>query len=72
MHGYFVWSLLDNFEWNNGYTQRFGLYSVDYNTQKRTPKLSTKWYREFLMGSTLRTSPQNGNSHYSPQKISDM
>ncbi|CAD6344167.1 unnamed protein product [Miscanthus lutarioriparius] len=63
VRGYFVWSLLDNFEWNSGYTQRFGLYHVDYKTQKRTPKLSAKWYSEFLKGSPLRTRSQNGNSY---------
>ncbi|CAD6344168.1 unnamed protein product [Miscanthus lutarioriparius] len=63
VRGYFVWSLLDNFEWNSGYTQRFRLYHVDYKTQKRTPKLSAKWYSEFLKGSPLRTRSQNGNSY---------
>ncbi|KAL5990482.1 Beta-glucosidase 18 [Asimina triloba] len=51
VRGYFVWSLLDNFEWLNGYTMRYGLYHVDYKTQERTPKLSARWYRQFLSGS---------------------
>lgn len=42
--GYFVWSLLDNFEWGSGYSERFGIVHVDYNTQKRTPKQSAYWY----------------------------
>lgn len=44
LRGYFVWSLLDNFEWALGYSQRFGLHHVDYATGRRTPKLSAKWY----------------------------
>jgi len=46
--GYFVWSLLDNFEWASGYTKRFGIVHVDYETQCRTPKDSALWYRAFL------------------------
>ncbi|KAL5990479.1 hypothetical protein ACLOJK_011381 [Asimina triloba] len=42
VRGYFVWSLLDNFEWLHGYTMRFGFYHVDYKTQERTPKLSAQ------------------------------
>ncbi|KAK3144267.1 hypothetical protein QOZ80_4AG0310790 [Eleusine coracana subsp. coracana] len=46
--GYFVWSLIDNFEWLYGYTLHFGLYYVDYETQERKPKSSAKWYKGFL------------------------
>ncbi|KAK3142091.1 hypothetical protein QOZ80_4BG0342100 [Eleusine coracana subsp. coracana] len=53
VRGYFVWSLLDDFEWTSGYTLRFGLYHVDFETLKRTPKLSVKWYRDFLKGSLM-------------------
>lgn len=49
--GYFYWSILDNFEWREGYKDRFGLIHVDYATQKRTPKDSFRWYRE-----TIRTA----------------
>jgi beta-glucosidase len=48
--GYFVWSLLDNFEWEAGYSQRFGLVQVDYETQRRTPRDSFHWYRKVISG----------------------
>jgi beta-glucosidase len=46
--GYFLWSLMDNFEWADGYTNRFGLHYVDYATQRRTPKLSAEFYKEVI------------------------
>ena len=46
--GYFPWSLMDNFEWAEGYSKRFGMVHVDYATQKRTPKLSYRWYRQVI------------------------
>ena len=48
LRGYFLWSLMDNFEWADGYTKRFGLHYVDFATQRRTPKLSAAWYKEVI------------------------
>jgi beta-glucosidase len=48
MRGYFAWSLLDNFEWSAGYGKRFGLYHVDFATQRRTPKASALFYAEVI------------------------
>jgi beta-glucosidase len=46
--GYFPWSFMDNFEWSDGYSRRFGMVRVDYATQKRTPKLSYYWYQQVI------------------------
>jgi beta-glucosidase len=48
LRGYFVWSLLDNFEWTEGYSKRFGIVYVDYATQRRIPKMSARWYSEVI------------------------
>jgi len=46
--GYFHWSFMDNFEWAHGYSERFGIVYVDYETQKRIPKDSAYWYKNWI------------------------
>ncbi|MFI1963278.1 GH1 family beta-glucosidase [Streptomyces pathocidini] len=55
VRGYYVWSLLDNFEWARGYDQRFGIVRVDYETQRRTPKDSYRWYQGLIAAHRGRT-----------------
>jgi beta-glucosidase len=52
VRGYFVWSLLDNFEWEHGYSRRFGIVYVDFETQRRIPKRSALWYRNRITAAT--------------------
>jgi beta-glucosidase len=54
LRGYFVWSLLDNFEWAKGYSKRFGLVFVEYGSQRRIPKSSAHWYRELIARNAVR------------------
>jgi len=56
LRGYFVWSLMDNFEWAEGYRKRFGVVHVDYATQQRTLKDSAKWYREVIRRNGIAAS----------------
>jgi len=51
--GYFLWSLMDNFEWSDGFSKRFGIYYVDFKTGKRTAKLSAEWYRATIAANAV-------------------
>jgi len=53
VRGYFCWSLLDNFEWSHGYSMRFGIIHVDFETQERTPRDSAWWYRDVIVRNGL-------------------
>ncbi|MGH3024389.1 MAG: GH1 family beta-glucosidase [Gaiellaceae bacterium] len=53
VHGYFLWSLLDNFEWTYGYSKRFGIVYVDFETQERVPKDSARWYRGVVTSNAI-------------------
>ncbi len=53
VRGYFLWSLLDNFEWAEGYGKRFGIVRVDFATQRRTPKLSARWYSRVMQANRI-------------------
>ncbi len=51
--GYFLWSFMDNFEWQDGYARRFGVVYCDFETQKRTPKLSAQWFSRVMAENRL-------------------
>ena len=57
LRGYFVWSLLDNFEWAEGYQQRFGIVHVDFDTQARVPKDSARWYSTVVRANAIDPVP---------------
>jgi beta-glucosidase len=55
--GYFLWTLIDNFEWQHGYTRRFGVVRLDRSTQERIPKLSASWYRDTIAVNAIADGP---------------
>jgi len=68
VRGYYVWSLLDNFEWAYGYSKRFGIIHVDYATQHRTPKSSFHWYKGLI--AAQKASPARAGDTGSPTEAS--
>jgi len=56
VRGYYLWSFMDNFEWAWGYTQRFGIVHVDYDSLVRTPKDSSLWFRDVIKNNAVDTS----------------
>ncbi len=67
VRGYFVWSLLDNFEWTSGYSQRFGLVYVDFPTQRRIPKASARWYADLIAASRRSRVQPSAGKHANPE-----
>jgi beta-glucosidase len=59
VRGYFVWSLLDNFEWAHGYSKRFGIVYIDYPTLERVPKDSFYWYRDYIASARRAPRPSS-------------
>ena len=57
VRGYYLWSFMDNFEWAWGYSQRFGIVHVDYDTLVRTPKESAIWFRDVIKNNAVDTAP---------------
>ena len=62
LRSYYVWSLLDNFEWAAGYSQRWGMVYVDFQTQQRTPKRSALWYHDVIREHGLKLVDPSASS----------
>ena len=67
IRGYFHWSLMDNFEWSKGYSERFGLIYIDYQTQQRILKDSAYWYKDYIKNNgEFWFSTEKSASHTTP------
>jgi beta-glucosidase len=64
VRGYFVWSLMDNYEWGFGFTKQFGIIHVDYATQKRTVKDSGRWYQGVIRNQGFPVADANHYTTY--------
>jgi beta-glucosidase len=68
VEGYFVWSLMDNFEWSEGFSKRFGLFYVDYGSQRRIPKTSAGWYRDVIRRNAVELLSGDVEPRASPRR----
>ncbi|KAF0774788.1 hypothetical protein AaE_001512, partial [Aphanomyces astaci] len=59
VRGYFAWSFVDNYEWAFGYSKRFGLHWVDYDTMERVPKASAKWFAQVIKLNKVDVTEEN-------------
>jgi beta-glucosidase len=69
VRGYFIWTLMDNYEWLEGYSLTFGLYYIDRQTLKRTPKQSALWFRSFLTNNSSYQSKEVTRSSFGNKNV---
>jgi beta-glucosidase len=71
LKGYFHWSLMDNFEWGHGYTKRFGLFRVNFDTCERAPKASARWYRRMIADNEIDDAKEGSGARSDTGGASD-
>lgn len=69
--GYFLWSLMDVFSWSNGYNKRYGLFYVDYDSQKRYPKLSAYWFKGLARTKEIKEMYEEEESYTQDKKVEE-